>query len=80
MEVPRERTRMLSTESALLFERAAYMVAGMIRQVAATAMSEDMVDATVSLKVLSLRRTPEAMKQHPRTSRMLDKIEPSILA
>jgi hypothetical protein len=30
--------------------------------------------------VLSLRRTPEAMKQQPRTSNMLERIEPSMLA
>ena len=80
MAVPRERTRMLPSESAVLRVRAAYMVAGMIKEVAATAMSEDMVEATVSLNRLSPRLRPEEMKQHPRTSRMFDNIEPSMLA
>lgn len=71
---------MFATESLLLLLSAAYMVAGMIKDVAATAMSDDMVDATVSLNVLWPRRTPDAMKQQPSTSRILDKIEPSMLA
>jgi hypothetical protein len=43
-------------------------------------MSEDIVEATVSLKRLSWRRMPEDMKQHPRTRRMFERIDPSILA
>lgn len=80
MAVPRERTRMLESESLWLGFNAAYMVAGMMRDVAATARSEDMVEATVSLNRLSPRRMPDEMKQQPRTSRMLDKIEPNMLA
>lgn len=52
----------------------------MMSDVAATAMSDDMVDATVSLNLLSRRRIPEATKQQPSTSKMLDSIEPSMLA
>lgn len=52
----------------------------MIRDVAATAIKLDMVEATVSLNVLSVRRNPEAMKQQPRTRRMLERIDPSMLA
>jgi len=51
-----------------------------MREEAATAMRELMVDATVSLKVLSDRRTPDAMKQQPKTRRMLERMEPSMLA
>lgn len=46
----------------------------------ATAMSEDMVDATVSLKLRSCSRIPPARKQQPRTSRMLERMLPSMLA
>jgi hypothetical protein len=79
MAVPCDRMRMLSSESALLFWREAYRVAGMMREVAATAMSDAMVDATVSLNLLSVRLTPDAMKQQPRTRRMLERMEPSML-
>lgn len=79
MAVPCDRMRMLSSESAVLPRREAYRVAGMMREVAATAMSDAMVDATVALNSLSVRLTPEAMKQQPRTSRMLERMEPSML-
>lgn len=78
--VPRDRTRIFEFVSLLLVESAAYIVAGMIREVAATAMSEDMVDATVSLNRLSPRFSPEAMKQHPSTRRILERMDPSMLA
>jgi hypothetical protein len=39
----------------------------MIREEHATAISDDMVDATVALKLLSRSRIPPARKQHPRT-------------
>lgn len=51
-----------------------------MRDAEATAMSEDIVDATVPLKLLSVWRMPAARKQHPRTRRMLDRMLPSILA
>jgi len=58
-----------------------------MREAEATAMSEDMVEATVELNSCSIPSAvpvrvlwiPPATKQHPRTSRMLDKILPSIL-
>ena len=73
---------------------AAYRVAGMIKDADATAMREDIVEATVVLKVCSRRPYPPAMKQQPSTynrqdlesesadlltSSMFDKILPSIL-
>ena len=66
--VPLERTRMLSFW--LEFEepcKAAYSVAGMIREADATAMREDIVDATVSLNFCSVRVSPPAKKQQPKT-------------
>ena len=60
--------------------RVAYSVAGMIREAVETAMSDDMVDATVELKVCSFFLIPPAMKQQPRTRRMLDRMLPSMLA
>ena len=78
--VPRDRIRMPSSVSCLLWLSEAYRVAGMMREVAATAMREDMVEATVSLKQLSSRLMPEAMKQHPSTRRILERMEPSMLA
>jgi hypothetical protein len=39
----------------------------MMSEADATAMSEDMVDATVSLKLRSCSRMPPARKQQPRT-------------
>jgi hypothetical protein len=51
----------------------------MMSEVAATAIREAMVDATVSLNLLSVRLTPEAMKQQPRTRRMLERMDPSML-
>ena len=79
--VPRETSNTPASESAsVLFLSEAYNVAGMMREVAATAMRDDMVEATVALKELSSRLMPEEMKQHPRTRRMLERIEPSMLA
>lgn len=57
-----------------------------MRDAEATAMSDDIVEATVELKACSIPSAvpvlvlwmPPAIKQHPRTSRMLDKILPSI--
>ena len=59
----------------------------MISEADATAMSEDMVDATVELKSCSIPLAvpvlvlwmPPATKQHPSTRRMFDKMLPSIL-
>ena len=52
----------------------------MMREVAATAMRDDMVEATVELNDASARLMPDAMKQQPRTRRILERMEPSILA
>ena len=52
----------------------------MMSEADATAIKEDMVEATVLLKDCSGYRRPPTKKQHPKTSRMLDKILPSILA
>src|SRR4051812_41881252 len=51
----------------------------MMSEAEATAMSDDIVEATVSLKLRSCSRMPPARKQQPRTSRMLDRILPSML-
>ena len=58
----------------------AYSVAGMMREAVETAISEDMVEATVELKVCSLYFIPPAIKQQPRTRRMLERMLPSMLA
>ena len=72
---------MLCCVSASEFSfRVAYSVAGMIREAVETASSDDMVDATVELKVCSLYFSPPATKQQPRTRRMLDRMLPSMLA
>jgi hypothetical protein len=76
--VPWDKTRMFLSESASLRSMDAYRVAGMMREVVATAMRDDMLEATVSLNVLSGRLTPDAMKQQPRTSRII-RMDPSIL-
>ena len=66
--MPLERTRILSLElESEEFCRAAYRVAGMMREADATAMREDIVDATVSLNFCSVRESPPAKKQHPKT-------------
>ena len=71
MAVPWERTRMFLSVSRFSFLLSpcmtAYSVAGMMSEADATAMSEDMVDATVSLKRLSCWVIPAARKQHPST-------------
>jgi hypothetical protein len=62
-------------------------VAGMIREAEDIAIKEDMVDATVVLKVCSMPAarpvlvflTPPARKQHPSTKRMFDKMLPNML-
>lgn len=62
-------------------------MAGIMSEAEATAMSDDIVEATVELNCCSIPSAvpvrvlwmPPAIKQHPRTSRMLDKILPSIL-
>jgi hypothetical protein len=59
----------------------------MIRDAEATAMREDMVEATVALKSCSILPAvpvrvlyiPPQTKQVPRTKRMLDRILPSML-
>jgi hypothetical protein len=59
----------------------------MIKDAEATAIRDDIVEATVELNSCSIPILvpvrvlcmPPAMKQHPRTSRILDKILPSIL-
>ena len=79
IEVPCDKTRMFPVVDLSLRVSAAYMVAGMMSEVAATAIKEDMVEAMVGLKLLSWRLMPEAMKQLPSTSRMFDKIDPNIL-
>src|SRR5689334_10326941 len=72
MEVPRERSWILRSVSLPVPEclspsMAAYKVAGMIREADATAMRDDMVDATVELNSRSCAFHPPARKQHPRT-------------
>ena len=62
-------------------------MAGMMRAADATTIREDIVDATVELNSCSIPATlpvlvlviPPARKQHPRTSKMFDKMLPSIL-
>jgi hypothetical protein len=49
-----------------------------MREGVATAMADDMLEATLPLNVLSARLTPNAMKQQPRTSRIF-RMNPSIL-
>src|SRR5947199_598412 len=79
--VPWERMRMLCfVVSSEFLVREAYSDAGMMRDAAETAISDDIVDATVELKLCSLNRIPPAMKQHPRTRRMLERMLPSMLA
>src|ERR1700733_9308404 len=79
--VPCDRMRMLcSGDSSECFFRLAYRAAGMIMEAAETDIREDMVDATVGLKDCSLNLMPPAIKQHPRTKSMLDKMLPSMLA
>src|SRR5271154_5092890 len=79
--VPWDRMRMLcSGDSSECFCRLAYRAAGMIREAVETDNREDMVDATVVLKLCSLYLMPPAIKQHPRTRSILDKMLPSMLA
>lgn len=62
-------------------------VAGIIKDAEATAINEDIVDATVELNSCSIPverpdlvlRIPPAKKQHPSTRRMFERILPSIL-
>lgn len=62
-------------------------VAGMISAAEATAIRDDIVEATVELNSCSIPAAvpvrvllmPPARKQHPRTKRMLDKMLPSML-
>ena len=51
----------------------------MISDAVETAMRDDMVEAIVALNSWCSYRNPPAKKQHPRTKRMLDRIEPSML-
>lgn len=51
-----------------------------MRDALATVMSEDIVEATVELKLCSLYLMPPAMKQQPRTRRMFERMLPSMLA
>jgi hypothetical protein len=67
--------------------REARTVAGIIRDAEATAIKEDIVDATVELKFCSIPaaipvrvfRIPPARKQHPSTRRIFDRMLPSML-
>ena len=79
IDVPLDKIMMLSS-CCLLLLITAYNVAGMMSDEVATVMSEDMVDATVELKLCSRYLRPPAKKQHPRTRRMLDKMLPNMLA
>lgn len=62
-------------------------MAGMIKEADATAIKEDMVEATVELKFCSIPdtrpdlvlRIPPARKLHPSTSSIFDNMLPSIL-
>lgn len=62
-------------------------MAGMIRAADATVIKEAMVEATVELNSCSIPAVvpalvfviPPAIKQHPRTKSMFDKMLPSIL-
>lgn len=51
-----------------------------MRDAVATAIKEDIVLATVELKDCSLYFRPPAKKQQPRTRRMFERMEPSMLA
>jgi hypothetical protein len=73
--VPWDRTRTSPSESASLRSKDACRVAGMMSEVIATAMRDDMLEATVSLNPLS---APEVTKQEPRTSRIF-RMDPSML-
>lgn len=67
--------------------RGEHTVAGMIRDAEATAIKEDIVDATVELKFCSIPATipvrvfwiPPAKKQQPNTKRIFDRMLPSML-
>lgn len=79
--VPWDRTRIFLSESASLRSVDAYRVAGMMREVVATAIRDDMLEATVSLNLLSTRLTrltPDAIKQRLRASRIF-RMDPSML-
>jgi hypothetical protein len=52
----------------------------MMSDALATVINEDIVEATVELKLCSRYRTPPAIKQEPSTRRMFDRMLPSILA
>lgn len=52
---------------SLFSDMVVYRVAGMINAADATAIKEDMVDATVALNSRSCARIPPERKQHPRT-------------
>lgn len=85
--MPRERNKIFFSVSSAEFLRTAKRVAGMIRDAEATAIREDIVDATVELKFCSIPdtmpvrvfRMPPAIKQHPSTRRIFDRILPSML-
>ena len=76
--VPWDRTRIFLSESASLRSMDAYRVAGMMREVVATAMRDDMLEATVSLNLLSACLTPDVMKQEPRANRIF-RMDPIML-
>lgn len=71
---------MRSNDASLVFAIVAYNAAGMIKDEVATAMRDDMVEATVELNFCSWNFSPPKRKHMPKTSKMLDKILPSILA
>jgi hypothetical protein len=79
---------MVSTHHGTYLEKLEkHTAAGMISDADATAINEDMVEATVELNPCSIPaakpvlefRMPPARKQHPKTRRMFDRILPSIL-
>lgn len=79
MAVAWERTKMLSSLEASDFFNAAYSVDGIISDAVETAIRDDMVEAIVELNLCSWCLMPPAKKQQPRTKRIFDRMDPSIL-
>lgn len=78
MAVAWERTKMLGLLAVSEFFIAAYKVEGIISDAEETAIKDDIVEATVELKVCSWCLMPPAKKQQPRTKRIFDRMDPSI--
>ena len=76
--VPSDSTIILLCESTSPRSIDAYRVAGMMREVVATAIRDDMLEATVSLNLLSTCLTPDVMKQEPRANRIF-RMDPIML-